>query len=63
MFIVELEKGVYLADGEGDPARTLVAREAAKFKTMAEAAKALTKARKYRPFEKACIVGSGGVGR
>ncbi len=59
MFIVELEKGVYLAGGEGDPPRTRMTSGAAKFRTMAEAAKALTKARKYRRFEKACIVGSG----
>jgi hypothetical protein len=63
MFTVELEKGVYLADGDGDPARTLVEENAKRFPTMLDAARVLTEARKYRPFEKACIVGSGGVGR
>ena len=54
---VELEPGVWLADGEGDPARTLDEQNAAEFKTMLDAAKALTKAREYRPFPKAVITG------
>ena len=59
MFIVKLERGVYLADGEGDPARTLVKENAKLFSSMLEAVRALTAARKYRPFEKACIEGGG----
>jgi hypothetical protein len=33
---VQLEPGVWLADGEGDPARTLDENNAAEFKTMIE---------------------------
>ena len=54
---VELEPGVWLADGEGDPARTLDEENAAEFKTMLDAVEALTKAREYRPFPKAVING------
>lgn len=53
--IVELEKGVWLADGEGDPPRTLVKENAKEF-DMDEALKALAEARKFRPFKKAEII-------
>jgi hypothetical protein len=53
MMKVELEPGVWLADGEGDPGRTLREENAAEFKTRLDAAKALNKAREYRPFPKA----------
>ncbi len=52
---VLLEKGVWLKDGEGDPPRTLVESNAKEFNSSAEAYKALTRARKYRPFKNAII--------
>lgn len=52
---VELEPGVWLADGEGDPARTLDESKAKVFKTIKEAGAALTEAREYRPFPKAAL--------
>lgn len=55
MWTVELESGVWLAETEGDPGRTLRHEDAQQFGSMAEAAAALTAARKYRPFERACI--------
>lgn len=53
--IVELEPRVWIADGRGDPPHTLLEENAKRFKTLVEAAKALTKARKYRPFLNASI--------
>jgi len=53
--IVELEGGVWLANWEGDPARTLKADSAKKFKTEKAAKQAIKKARKYRPFENARV--------
>lgn len=53
--IVQLELGVWLAAVEGDPGRTLVMEKAERFETLGAAAKALTAARKYRPFESATI--------
>jgi len=55
MYIVELEAGVYLSDGEGDPPRTLDPKFAIGFHTMAEAGEALTMAREFRPFPNATI--------
>lgn len=52
---VELEPGVWLADGEGDPARTLDESKAKEFETITEAGAALTEARKYRRFPKAVL--------
>ena len=52
---IELEQGVWLADGEGDPPRTVLEDHAREFKTMKEAVKALIAARKYKPFECAQI--------
>lgn len=54
--IIQLEDGVWLADGEGDPPRTLVKENAKEFADMNEALEALTEARKFRPFEKAEII-------
>lgn len=54
---VQLEKGVWLTDGEGDPPRTLVEGNAKEFDSNDEAIRALTKARKYRPFKNAVIQG------
>jgi len=53
--IVELETGCWLADGEGDPPRTLVKKYAKYFSTQKEALKALEEARKHRPFNKAVV--------
>lgn len=53
--IVELENGCWLADGVGDPARTVVKENAKDFSTQDEALKALAEARKFRPFENAVI--------
>jgi len=53
--IVQIEHGVWLADGEGDPARTLDEKKAKKFNSLPKARRALTEARKYRPFEGATI--------
>lgn len=52
---VELEKGVWLADGQGDPSRTLDENNAKDFASIKEATKALTRARTFRPFENAII--------
>lgn len=53
--IVEIERGVWLAQWNGDPGRTLVIRNAQRFKGKSAAKGALTRARKYRPFEAARI--------
>lgn len=50
---VLLETGVWLADGDGDPARTLVEENAREFDSTIKAYKALKDARKYRPFPNA----------
>ena len=52
---IELEPGVWLADGDGDPARTLNEQEAKDFPTLWDACHALTCARKYRPFKDAVV--------
>ncbi len=54
-FKVQLEPGVWLAEWEGDPGRTFKEESAKEFKTIKEAAKALNKAREYRPFLRAVI--------
>ena len=55
MYIVELEKGVWLADWEGDPGRTVIRKNALQFFELDNAVKALKKAREYREFRRACI--------
>lgn len=52
---VLLERGVWLAEGEGDPPTTGSERYAKKFRDVFEAARALCEARKYRPFRSAMI--------
>ncbi len=52
---VQLEEGVWLAEGGGDPPRTLVEEDAKEFNTEKEALAALTNARKFRPFKNAMI--------
>jgi len=55
-WIIELEDGVWLAPGKGDPARTIVRDNARRFNTRARATLALRDARTYRPFAKAEVV-------
>ena len=57
MFIVELEKGVWLAPWEGDPGRTLVKESAKKFNTYWQGVKALSDAKdiRYRDFNNAKV--------
>jgi len=57
MFIVQLERNVWIAEGEGDPPRTCDAQNAKGFASLSEAALALKEARKYRPFENASFDG------
>ncbi len=52
---VQLETGVWLADGDGDPSRTLIEENAKEFDSKKEALIALTKARKYSPFKNAVL--------
>jgi hypothetical protein len=49
MFIVELEPKVWLAEGIGDPCRTLRREFARQFSSELLAAQAITRARQYRP--------------
>ena len=53
---VEIEKGVWLASGDGDPSRTLKKENAKEFKKVSEAYEAMVKARTYRPFQNAKII-------
>ena len=55
-YVVLLSDGVWLAEGNGYPPRTLVARNAKLFATMQGARAALTRARKYHPFATAEII-------
>jgi acyl carrier protein len=55
MFVVELEKGVWVAPWIGDPGRTLKIENAKRFKRRNHARYGLKMARKYRPFLKAKI--------
>ena len=54
-WIVQLEPGVWVADIEGDPGRTVVRDNAKRFRNLVTAGKAVTAARKYRPFKGASI--------
>ena len=55
MLCVELENGVWLAEGEGDPPRTLDPDNARLFWPREKAEDALKDARRFRPFESAKI--------
>ena len=56
MYIVELDKNVWLAAWSGDPGRTLCLENVKTYKTLRGAKIALGMARKYRPFKNAeCI--------
>lgn len=52
---VELEQGVWIVDGDGDPPRTLKQEHAKDFNTLREAMIALNQARLYRPFPNALV--------
>ena len=54
-YIVKLEDGVWLADGDGDPPRTIVRDSAKRFDTFEDAAMALGAAKRIRPFRNAEI--------
>ncbi len=56
MWIVELEDGVWLAAGLGDPGRTLRVKNARRYTSEKGAAVALGMARKWRPFARARVV-------
>jgi hypothetical protein len=56
VWLVELEKGCWLADIEGDPGRTLHRASAKRFHTEYKAKCALKRARKYRTFTEAEII-------
>lgn len=49
-FVVELEKGVWIAPWDGDPGRCLDMAGAKRFTRKIQAERALKKARKYKPF-------------
>lgn len=55
MWIVEIEKGVWLAPWRGDPGRTLVKESAKQFDKEWKAHKALDDAREFCPFKHAKI--------
>ena len=56
MYIVELQKGCWIADWEGDPGRTIMKENAKLFHSKWKAENALIRARFYRPFRDARIV-------
>lgn len=60
-YIVELEEGVYLTSGQGDPSRTLLLEHARLFASEHEVNRALKKARKYRPFMSARVIASNPI--
>jgi hypothetical protein len=49
-WIVKLEPGVWLADGKGDPPRTVVQANAKRFRSVRGAVVALKLARRCHPF-------------
>lgn len=55
-YIVRLEKGVWLTDGVGDPARTVVKENATRYHDLKLAERDLRFARHHRPFLRAKIV-------
>ena len=55
-YIVELEPGVWVADIDGDPGRTVVEANAQRFERATAACAALSEARRYRPFRRAAVV-------
>lgn len=55
MWIVELEPGVWLAEGEGDPPRTLNIQNAHIFEFVTQAHRAMVTARTFRDFQHARV--------
>ena len=55
LYVVQLDDGCWLADGEGDPPRTLVKANARRFTTPLKAGRGVHAARQYRPFRRAEI--------
>ena len=55
-YIVELEPGVWLARGQGDPCRTVVKESARRYGRWQDARVGLRWAEKYRPFKNAQII-------
>lgn len=60
-FYVELEEGVYLTSGQGDPSRTVLLEHAHLYASEHEANGALRKAKKYRPFMNAKVIASNPI--
>lgn len=54
-WIVELEPNVWIAEGPGDPGRTIVESNAERFMYERSARIALNQARRFRPFPHAKI--------
>ena len=54
-WVVELEPGVWIADIEGDPGRTLKRTNAKTFSSPKDARRGITDARKYRAFQGAIV--------
>lgn len=55
-YIVELENGVWLADGDGDPCRTTIKENAKQYEKFSNAKRGLSNARYYKPFANARIL-------
>ena len=54
-WIVEIQKGCWLSDVEGDPGRTLIIGSARRYESKQEAIDALFEAESYRPFPNALV--------
>ena len=59
-YIVRLEDGVWLADGDGDPPRTARRELAKRFVNFEDADVAIESARQYRPFRWAAVEAADG---
>ena len=55
-YIVELEQGVWLADVDGDPGRTVIKKNAARFISISQAQTKLEDARIFRKLPHAKII-------
>lgn len=55
-YLVEIEPGVWLANWQGDPGRTLLQSSARKYKSERAAKYAIARARRYSKFEEARVV-------
>jgi len=59
MYIIELEKGIWLAPWEGDPGRTLKKENARRFRTKKEANRMLIMALLMRQFKGSRVINLG----